>query len=193
MVVCPDPTTPGGVCAECSVTDASAWYGKKGNKICKKCYDVNTKAKKSGGVHAVPSLDATPLPHSNKRQREAASPVPNLDAFGADAVVSEIYAIKDEREFDLSQLERWECRNANTERVNSFEVLVHCKIHVNDKDKKGEDTLLWMPVPAIMLVEGMTRSELDNMFEVFDEERTDARVEALRGFRDHPEDSENES
>lgn len=82
----------------------------------------------------------------------------------------------------MTKLERWEHRNANVERVHEFEVLVHCKVHVNEKDEKGEDVLMWLPVSAIMAVAGMDREILDNMFEEFDEARTDARIEALRGF-----------
>jgi hypothetical protein len=80
---------------QCSETDASAWYGKKGHKICKKCYDLNIKSKKQGGAGA---STPTVVGVSGKRAREeGASPTPTLDAFGADVHISEIFAIKDER------------------------------------------------------------------------------------------------
>ena len=46
------------------------------------------------------------------------------------------------REFDASQLHRWEKRNLNIERVREFEFEVHCKVHENDEDNEGEKTVI---------------------------------------------------
>ena len=86
------------------------------------------------------------------------------------------------REFDVTKLERWEHRNADSERVNEHELLVHCKVHVNERDKKGEEVLMWLCVPFIMGVEGMDKDELDRMLEEYDDERAEVREEALRAF-----------
>ena len=79
-------------------------------------------------------------------------------------------------------MERWERRNANFERVFNFEMLVHCKVHENEKDEKGEDNLIWMTMPTLMEVPGVDRDEVDKMFQEFDDARTDARCTALEPF-----------
>ena len=81
-------------------------------------------------------------------------------------------------------MERWERRNANFERVFNFEMLVHCKVHENERDEKGEDTLIWMTMPTLMEVPGIARDTVDIMFREFDDARTDARCDALAPFPD---------
>jgi len=86
-----DPTTPGGVCSNdgCEVKTSSLWYGKKGSKQCKRCYD-------NGKKNAGDILEAS---HPKRpRLDDSASPsILTVDAFGADFYISEVFGIKDER------------------------------------------------------------------------------------------------
>ena len=52
---------------------------------------------------------------------------------------------------------------------------------MNEKDIKGEDVVMWVGIEQIMMVEGMDRETLDEMFGAFDETRTDARWRARTG------------
>ena len=61
---CSQESMPGGACPNasgqcstptCSATEASIWYGKKGNKYCKGCYD---KKSKEGAAGKRPRVDA---------------------------------------------------------------------------------------------------------------------------------------
>ena len=85
-VTCPNAS---GQCSTptCSATEASIWYGKKGNKYCKGCYD---KKSKEGAAGKRPRVDAELL--------SPPSPTPTVTlSHGSDAWISEIYAVRSHR------------------------------------------------------------------------------------------------
>jgi len=74
----------------CETKESSLWYGKKGSKYCKACYDAKGKKKPGGDI-----LEAS---HPKRpRLDDSASPILTVDAFGADYYISEVFGIKDER------------------------------------------------------------------------------------------------
>ena len=91
------------------------------------------------------------------------------------------------REFDASQLHRWEKRNLNIERVREFEFEVHCKVHENDDDDEGEKTVIWLTPEDIKAAAGMDGERLKALVDDFIGEESDrvrARTDAMERITD---------
>ena len=86
------------------------------------------------------------------------------------------------RIFNEAKLARWERRNANYERIKELQFKVHVTVHENEQDDEGEKTILWVPVHALMSIEGMDYETLTDMIDDYTTEAEEARTEALSGF-----------
>ena len=209
---------PGGACPNasgqcstptCSATEASIWYGKKGNKYCKGCYD---KKSKEGAAGKRPRVDAELL--------SPPSPTPTVTlSHGSDAWISEIYAVRSHRyrspaprppstpsmppargadrlppcvgcprvhrEFDHTKLEEWEQRNDAFDRVAMVEYLVHAKVHVHELDEEGKKAYVWADLDTLLAsapVVDMDPEELSDMVLAYEKRGQEARAAAFQTY-----------
>ena len=126
--------------------------------------------------------------------------------MGADSHISEVYSILQfrhdtpscihlplsdmmrsldvHRTFNVARMERWELRNANTERTKALEYLVHCKVHVNGSDEEGERTLLWCSIARLLGDPGqpIDRDDLQEMISSFNAEMEHAQNDEMSDF-----------
>ena len=87
-VACPNPS---GECATagCTANESAIWYGKRGSKYCKPCYEK----KKREAVGASPATVGGKRPRSPVEEDAGAAQI----FFGADVRVSKVYKIINSR------------------------------------------------------------------------------------------------